>query len=119
MRMILTQGQRADCTQSSSLISGLRLRAIIADRAYDTNAMIATAKALGAELVVSSKSNRKFPRSVNKAVYRRGNIIERIIGRLKDHRRIATRFEETDTNFFGFIYIAAILYNLNPTVNTT
>jgi transposase len=80
--------------------------------------MIAKAAELKAELVVPSKSNRKSPRCITKSVYRRRNIIERVIGRLKDFRRLSMRFEKTDSNFFGFVLIAAALYNLNPTVNT-
>jgi len=73
---------------------------------------------LKAGLVVPSKSNRKFPRSITKGVYKRRNIMERIIGRLKDFRRVSMRFEKTDSNFFGFVYVAALLHNLKSTVNT-
>lgn len=119
LRIIMTAGHRSDCPYGPPLVDGFRPRAILADRAYDTNTMIAKAAALKAELVVPSKSNRKFPRCIAKNVYKRRNIIERVIGRLKDFRRVSMRFEKTDSNYFGFVYIAALLYNLNPTVNTT
>jgi putative transposase len=118
LRIIMTAGHRSDCPYGPELVNGFRPRAILADRAYDTNAMIAKAAELKAELVVPSKSNRKFPRCITKSVYKRRNIIERVIGRLKDYRRLSMRFEKTDSNFFSFIFIAAALYNLNPTVNT-
>ncbi len=80
--------------------------------------MIAAAANVEAELIVPSKSNRKFPRCITKSVYKRRNIIERIIGKLKDYRRVAMRFEKTDSNFFAFVYIAAVMLNLTATVNT-
>ncbi len=80
--------------------------------------MLLAARDCDAELVVPSISTRKFPRNITKSVYKRRNIIERIIGRLKDYRRIAMRFEKTDSNFMSFVYIAAALHNFNATVNT-
>lgn len=118
MRIIMTAGHRADPPFGPKLVEEFRPRAILADRAYDTDAMIQVAKELKAELVVPSKSNRRFPRCITKSVYKRRNIVERVIGRLKDYRRVTFRFEKTDTSYFGFVYIASMLYNLNPTVNT-
>ncbi len=117
-RLLLTKGQASDCVQGINLVSGFRPRAILGDKAYDTAQMLSVAKALGAELVVPSKKNRKAPRSLYKVVYRRRNIVERIFCRLKDYRRVATRYDKTDFNFAGFVFIAAILFNLKPTVNT-
>lgn len=119
IRFLTSAGQRADCLFGPLLAAGLRPRAIVADRAYDTAAMAATAAGCDAVLAVPSRRGRKRPRLLYKSVYRRRNIVERIIGRLKDHRRIATRYDKTDTNFNAFLYIAAALFNLNPTVNTT
>jgi len=116
--MLLTKGQSADCVQGPLIVGGRRPRAIVADRAYDTEAMIRLAKEKDAVLVVPSKRNRKSPRLLYKSVYRRRNIIERIIGRIKDNRRIATRYEKTDTNYIAFLYLAAAIFNLKPTVNT-
>ena len=117
-RLILTRGQAADCVQGPKLVEGLRPRAILADRAYDTEQMLSVAKALGAEVVIPSKRNRKRHRPIQNRVYRRRNIVERIFCRIKDFRRLATRYDKTDTSYMGFGNIAAILFNLKPTVNT-
>ena len=118
VRIVLTKGQSADCVQGPVVAQGFRPRAILADRAYDTEAMLRLARERDAVLVVPSKKNRKSPRPLYSRVYRRRNIIERIIGRLKDNRRIATRYEKTDSNFLAFLFLSAIIFNLNPTVNT-
>ena len=118
LRFLLSAGQRADCVFGPLLAQGLRPRALVADRAYDTQAMAGAAGACDAVLVVPSRRNRKHPRSLYKPVYRRRNIVERVIGRLKDHRRLATRYDKTDRNFKAFLCIAAASFNLNPTVNT-
>lgn len=119
VRFILSAGQRADCLFGPLLTAGLRPRAIVADRAYDTERMAGSAQSSDAVLVVPSRRNRRRPRALYTAVYRRRNIVERIIGRLKDHRRIATRYDKTDRNYSAFLHIAAALFNLNPTVNAT
>lgn len=119
LRLVVSAGHRADCPYGPGLVAGLAPRAIVADRAYDTVAMEKAAGACGAILVVPSKRNRRRPRALYYPVYRRRNIVERIIGRLKDQRRIATRYEKTTQNYYAFLFIAAALFNLNPTVNTT
>ena len=119
VRIILTKGQAADCVQGPALVDGLKPRAIVADRAYDTNQMIAVAREAGAELVVPSKKNRKAPRCLYKAVYRRRNLIERKVNVLKDYRRIATRYDKTDSSYYAAICIAATIQNLKLlSVNT-
>lgn len=118
LRFLLSAGQRSDCLFGPLLAAGLRPRATVADRAYDTEAMVTAARACDAVLVVPSRRNRRRPRALYTAVYRRRNIVERIIGRLKDHRRLATRYDKTDANFKAFFAIAAALFNLNTTANT-
>lgn len=118
LRFILSAGQRADCLFGPAVAQGFHPRAIVADRAYDTEAMARCARSSAALLVVPSKRNRRHPRCLHKMVYRRRNIVERVIGRLKDHRRIATRYDKTDRSYNAFIAIAATLFNLKPSVNT-
>jgi transposase len=77
------------------------------------------ARACDAVLVVPSRRNRKHPRSLYKPVYRRRNIVERVIGRLKDHRRLAICYDKTDQNYKALLCIRAAIFNLNPTLNTT
>ena len=102
------------------MLAGLRPRAVLADRGYDSDAIVALVSASGAVAVIPgrSKLRKRNPRSIDRNLYRRRNVVERTIGRLKNNRRIATRYDKTDQNFEAFLHIACSLLNLNNTVNT-
>jgi len=57
--------------------------------------------------VIPSRSNRLVPRLIDAEVYRRRNVIERWFGRLKQFRRIATRYDKTHRSYRGFVALAA------------
>ena len=83
--------------------------ALIADRAYDANRLIRTLNIAGVEPVIPPKRNRKKRRLYNKELYKERNIIERLIGRLKQFRRVATRYDKTQNSYLAFISLAALL----------
>ena len=58
-------------------------------------------------------------RRYNRQKYKRRNLIERLVNRLKHYRRVATRYEKTARNFLAFVHLAAALVTLGVTVNTT
>jgi transposase len=89
----------------------LKCKAIVADKAYDCNAFIAELLKLNPEMtiVIPSKRNRRFPRTLNKEFYKDRNKIERFFNRLKHYRRIATRYDKTARNFLAFIFLASSL----------
>ena len=86
-----------------------RALAVLADRAYDTTAMEQAASDLNAELVVPSKKNRKYPRKIDKHLYKERHTIECCFGKLKQFRRIATRYEKTAASFLGMVHLASAL----------
>ena len=59
VRLALTEGTAADCSQALFLIEGIEAQCLLADKAYDTNEIIATAQEMGMEAVILPKSNRK------------------------------------------------------------
>ena len=63
---------------------------------------------MGAEAVIPPRSNRLIKRPYDKVIYKERNKIERLFGRLKQFRRLATRFEKLKRNFAGLIYVACI-----------
>jgi IS5 family transposase len=63
VRAIITQGTTADCTQASRLIEGLTAEALLADKGYDTDAILEQAKDQGMEPVIPPKKNRKVQRT--------------------------------------------------------
>jgi transposase len=83
--------------------------AYIADKAYDSDAVVAAARRRGAEAVIPPKRNRKVPRDYDKHLYKERKKIEWFIGLLKQYRRVATRYEKTARNFLGFVHVASIM----------
>ena len=82
-----------------------------ADKAYDTNAIVASVEALGAQVVIPSKKNRKIARLIVRNLYRDRNKVERFFSRLKQFRRLATRYEKTASSFLGMVhFVSAILW---------
>jgi len=81
--------------------------AIVADKAYSTTAIRQTIADEGALAVIPSKSNVRKPIEHDKPLYRMRNIVERFFCRLKDMRRIATRYERTKQNFESLVYLFA------------
>jgi transposase len=106
---VLTGGQAADVTQGEALIAGTEADAVIADKGYDSDEFVAAIEASGAEAVIPPKKNRIFKREYDKHLYKERNLAERFINRIKQYRRVATRYEKTGRNFLGLVHVAAIM----------
>ena len=78
-----------------------------ADKGYDTNAIRRQVEARGAMPNIPPKSNRRWKSCFSPFLYRDRNAIERMFGRLKDFRRIATRYDRLATNFLAAVCLAA------------
>ena len=109
VEFVLTGGQEADINQGPALIEGHDAKAVIADKGYDGDDFVATIEARGAEAVIPPKKNRIFKREYDKHTYKERNLAERFINRIKQFRRVATRYEKTARNFLGFVHVAAIM----------
>jgi putative transposase len=109
VEFILTPGQEADVTQGEALIEGHDAGAVIADKGYDSDPLVRWIEGKGAEAVIPPKKNRKVPRGYDKHLYKERNKVERLIHLLKRYRRVATRYEKTDPNYLGFVYVAAVM----------
>jgi transposase len=105
----LTPGQAADVTQAGHLIAGAEPEVVIADKGYDSDAVVAAIEATGAEAVIPPKSNRKEPRAYDRERYKDRNLAERFWAQAKQYRRVATRYEKTARNFLAFVHVASIL----------
>jgi putative transposase len=108
LKLIGTPGQRNDITQAHDLIEGLEADALLADKAYDADHLIEKIQQNNTGIVIPSKRNRKIQRSYDEELYKERNIIERFFNKLKQFRRIATRYDKLLANFMGFVKIAAI-----------
>ena len=84
-------------------------KTLLADKGYDSNAVVELALAGGMETIIASRSNRKLPRPLDLARYLARHLIENLFQRVKIFRRVATRCEKLDERFMGFIYLAGIM----------
>ncbi len=109
LRFVLTGGERHDSTQALPLLDGMRGDYVLADKGYDADYIAKAAENISAQAVILSRSNSKNLRVYNAYLYKERNHIERLFGKIKQFRRIATRYDKTDSAFLGFIYLASIL----------
>jgi transposase len=108
--MMLSEGQMNDQKGANILAAILpRARELIADRGYDSNPFRNALAERGIAACIPPKKNRKQPIPYDKALYRQRFHVEIMFGRLKDWRRIATRYDRCATAFFGAITLAAII----------
>lgn len=84
---------------------------VLADKAYDADAVLAQVADLGAQVVIPSKKNRRVQRVIDRNLYRDRNKVERFFSRLKQFRRLATRYEKTASSFLGMVhFVSALLW---------
>jgi transposase len=105
----LTPGQTADVTQAEPLLEGYLPAAVIANKGYDSDPLVRRIQTRGAEAVIPPKRNRTEPRDYDEHWYKARNLVERFINRIKQFRRVATRYDKTVRNFLAFIQVASIM----------
>jgi transposase len=108
-RFVLLPGQRHDCVGVEPLIENVDFEALIADKAFDNNALRKELNERGALAVIPSKRDRKTPIPHDAEMYKWRHLVENCIQRLKEWRRIATRYDKTDASFCAFIHLSAAL----------
>lgn len=108
IRLIGSPGQRNDIAFAHDLIDGFETAAALADKAYDADHLCERIVEAGAELVIPPKRNRKVQRTYDADLYKERNRIERFFNKLKQFRRVATRYDKLLANFMGFVKLAAI-----------
>ena len=112
LRLVLTPGQSGDSPQAQPLLVPLmgqtdKVEAILADKGYDADALLEQIALWEAEAVIPSKKNRKEQRDIDWELYRDRNKIECFIGRIKQYRRIATRYEKTARNYLAMLHLVS------------
>lgn len=107
LRLLLTAGQIADIDLAHDLIDGVEAQAVIADKGYDADHLVETLNARGTQAVIPPRSNRKNPRMFDAHLYKDRNLIERFFSRLKQFRRIATRYDKLASRFAAFVALTA------------
>lgn len=95
----------ADCTQAGGLISRIKAGALIADKGYDTDAIVEIARASGMEAVIPPRSNRKQPRDYDRHLYKLRHLVENAFLRIKEWRGIATRYAKRVSSYLAAVQL--------------
>ncbi len=89
----------------------MKFEALIADKAFDSDAIIADLDARGAKAVISQRPRRSRPLAIDLEIYKWRHLVENFFCKLKEFKRIAMRAEKTDRSFSAMIYLAAAVLN--------
>ena len=111
-RLLLTAGQCGDAPQAQALLERFpkgKVGHVIADAAYDSDAIRHRAKQMKSRACIRPNPTRKAKKRYDRRRYRNRNVIERFFCGLKRCRRVATRYEKKAANFAGFVWLAALI----------
>ena len=108
IRIVITQGISADCTQASKLIEGITAEYLLADKGYASDTLIEQAKSQAMEAVIPPKRNRKVRREYDQELYKLRHLVETAFLHLKRGRGIATRYAKNTASFLAAVHIRCI-----------
>ena len=112
----ITAGQAGDAPAGERMVEAIDsrdgIRQAAMDKAYDSNAIREKLKAKGIEPVIPPKSNRLEIIVYDKESYKQRNKVERLFNKIKQFRRVATRYEKLKNNFLAFVTLSLIVIML-------
>ena len=108
----LTAANESDIAQAEELLADHEPEVVIADRGYDKQALVEEIESRGAQAVIPTQKDRKEQRQVDPHLYRERNLAERFWQKVKQYRRVATRYEKKAANFLAFVKVAAMMVML-------
>jgi len=111
VHFVLMPGHRFDTVGVAPLIDGFDFGGLIADKAFDSNAIIADLNERGAKVVISQHPRRASPLPLDPDIYKWRHLIENFFCKLKEFKRIAMRSDKTDHSFAAMIYLTAAVIN--------
>jgi transposase len=109
VRFVLLPGQRHDSQGVEPLLDGVTFEALLADKAFDNDRIRADLERRGATAVIPPKADRRRAIACDFHMYRWRHLVEHYFCKLKAFKRIATRYDKTDTSYAAMIYLAASL----------
>jgi transposase len=109
VRIILTAGQRGDAPQAAALLGTDRPAVVLADAAYDSDRFRHAIAAAGAVAVIPNNPSRARKHRLDPALYKERHLVECCIAKLKQFRRVATRYDKTARSYLAFVTLAAIV----------
>ena len=111
VRFELMPGQRYDTVGMAPLLDGIEFGGLIADKAFDSAAIVADLDVRGAKIIISQHPRRAQPLPLDRHLYKWRHLIENFFCKLKEFKRIAMRACKTDRSFAAMIYLAAAIIN--------
>lgn len=105
----LTGAEQADITQAPALLDAVKVpQAVIADKGYDADTLVEKIETSGAAAHIPPRSNRTHRREYDHHCYKARHLIENLFARLKQFRRLATRYDKLAAHFAAFVILASI-----------
>jgi transposase len=105
-------GHRFDTVGVAPLIEGIAFDALLGDKAFDSNSIIAELDARGAKAVIAQHPRRATPLDIDTEMYKWRHLIENFFCKLKEFKRIAMRSDKTDRSFSAMInLVAAVIHS--------
>ena len=108
IRVLVTAATPADCTQAGKLIEGLSAENLLADKGYDSDAIIELAIGQGMKAHIPPRKNRKEQRDYDKQIYKLRHLVENAFLHLKRWRGIATPYAKCSASFLAAVHIRCI-----------
>ena len=105
IRFLITAGNQADCTQGIPLLENLALQYVLADKGYDSDAIVEYVLSQNAIPVIPPRSNRKVQRDYDKYLYKLRHLVENYFQKAKRWRGLATRYVKTTLSFSSYFHI--------------
>ena len=106
--MAITSGTVADCREACNLIEGIDAEYLLADKGYDSDALVEKVEKNGMTAVIPPRKNRKKQRDYDKYLYKLRHLVENAFQVLKEWRGVATRYAKNTASFLAAIHIRCI-----------
>lgn len=107
VRFVLTAGHKGDAPQAAALLEGAPADFVIADAGYDADHIRQAVAKLGAQAVIPNNPSRALKYPLDAHLYAQRHLVECCFSKLKQFRRVATRFAKTAQNYLAVVTIAA------------
>lgn len=109
IRFILTGGQAHDAPIATQLLETFDFDAVLADGAYDSDAIVQYIRDHNAEAIIPARSNRKIKREFDEDLYKERHLVECFINKIKHFRRIFSRFEKYAKRYLAYLSFVSVL----------
>lgn len=108
--LLLSAGNINDISMAAALVRAAGpIRRLLADKGYDADHLRQLLAQIGAEAVIPSTTSRRAPIPYDVIAYKDRNRVERMWCRLKDFRRVATRYDKLAANFLSTVALATLV----------